>query len=82
MGSVTRDTPYRFSVIPIRPVERLAIYVDDTAPAVTLEADRGVARFRRPAPGRMRLAWACPPWRAPRDRRFLGLPVHRTSWTG
>lgn len=66
----------------IRPVEHVAIYVDGTAPSVTLEKDRGIARFRRPAPGRTRLAWACAPWRAPRDRRFLGLPVHRISWTG
>jgi hypothetical protein len=67
--------------LPVRPVEHLGVYVDGTARPVTLEADRGVARFHQPAPGPARLAWACAPWRAPGDGRFLGLPVHRIAWT-
>jgi hypothetical protein len=115
MGSVTRDTPCRFSVIVPLGAQRgqteaclrgwtrdqtfprdgyevlaighppslhLAVYVDGAALPVRTDADRGIARVRRPSPGPARLAWACAPWRAPRDRRFLGLPVHRISWTG
>jgi hypothetical protein len=67
--------------LPLRPVERVALYVDGAAQRVTLGASRGVARFHRPAAGRAWLAWACGVWRAPGDARLLGLPVHRVSWT-
>jgi hypothetical protein len=66
--------------LPVRPVERLALYVDGAAQRVSLEASRVVARVRRQAPGPAWLAWAGADWRAPRDGRFLGLPVHRVSW--
>jgi hypothetical protein len=64
----------------VRPVERLALYVDGAAQPVTLEAARGVTRVHRGAPGRAWLAWACAAWQAPGDVRFLGLPVRRVSW--
>jgi hypothetical protein len=66
--------------LPVRRVERLALYVDGAAQRVTLGASRAVARVHQPASGQAWLAWACDAWRAPRDVRSLGLPVHRVSW--
>jgi hypothetical protein len=68
--------------LPVRRSLDLGIYVNGEAPDVTLGEHRAVAGFRQPAAGWARFAWTCSPWPpAPGDRRLLGLPVRRVSWT-